>query len=138
MIPNKLFVFSGYLNGTFIPFNDEMYLGNSINVKAGLSKEITDKLNIGISVNGGVAWKYGTDWSLGFNCGFVYDIGKLGFMQDFRYGVSLLNLERIMKLATIILIIIKVLALIMNTAFHLSLRLQQSKLEQQLLFSKMI
>ena len=94
MIPNKLFVFSGYLNGTFIPFNDEMYLGNSINVKAGLSKEITDKLNIGISVNGGVAWKYGTDWSLGFNCGFVYDIGKLGFMQDFRYGVSLLNLGK--------------------------------------------
>lgn len=94
LIPNKLFVFSGYLNGIFIPFNDEMYLGNSINVKAGLSKEITDKLNIGISVNGGVAWKYGTDWSLGFNCGFVYDIGQLGFLKDFRYGVSLLNLGK--------------------------------------------
>lgn len=91
LIPNKLFVFSGYLNGTFIPFNDEMYLGNSINVKAGLSKEITDKLNIGISINSGFAWKYGMDWSLGFNCGFVYDIGQLGFLKDFRYGVSVLN-----------------------------------------------
>lgn len=94
LIPNKLFVFSGYLNGTFIPFNDEMYLGNSINVKAGLSKEITDKLNIGISINSGFAWKYGMDWSLGFNCGFVYDIGQLGFLKDFRYGVSVLNLGK--------------------------------------------
>lgn len=94
LIPNKLFVFSGYLNGIFIPFNDEMYLGNSINVKAGLSKEITDKLNIGISINGGFAWKYGMDWSLGFNCGFVYDIGQLGFLKDFRYGVSVLNLGK--------------------------------------------
>lgn len=94
LIPNKLFVFSGYLNGIFIPFNDEMYLGNSINVKAGLSKEITDKLNIGISINSGFAWKYGMDWSLGFNCGFVYDIGQLGFLKDFRYGVSVLNLGK--------------------------------------------
>lgn len=94
LIPNKLFVFSGYLNGTFIPFNDEIYLGSSINLKAGLSKEITDKLNIGISVNGGFAWKYGVDWSLGFNCGFIYDFGKLGFLQDFRYGASILNLGK--------------------------------------------
>ena len=71
-----------------------MYLGSSINLKAGLSKEITDKLNIGISVNGGFAWKYGVDWSLGFNCGFIYDFGKLGFLQDFRYGASILNLGK--------------------------------------------
>lgn len=94
LIPNKLYVFSGYINGTFIPFNNEMYLGNSINVKAGLSKEITDKLNIGISINTGLAWKYGTDWSLGFNCGFVYNYGSLGFIKDFRYAASVLNLGK--------------------------------------------
>lgn len=94
LIPNKLYVFSGYVNGTFIPFNSDMYLGNSINAKAGLSKEITDKLNVGISVSGGVAWKYGTDWALDFNCGFVYNYGNLGFIKDFRFGASLLNLGK--------------------------------------------
>ena len=91
LIPFKLYVFSGYVNGTFIPFTQEMYLGDSVNVKAGLSKEITDKLNVGASISGGYTWKYGSDWALGANLGFLYNYGSLGFLKNFRYGASILN-----------------------------------------------
>lgn len=94
LIPFKLYVFSGYVNGTFAPFTNEMYLGDSVNIKAGLSKEITDKLSVGASLSGGVAWKYGTDWALGANLGFLYDYGELFFVKKFRYGASLLNLGK--------------------------------------------
>jgi len=94
LIPFKLYVFSGYVNGTFAPFTNEMHLGNSVNAKVGLSKEITDKLNVGLSLSGGVAWEFGTDWALDANLGFLYDYGNLGFMKNFRYGVSLLNLGK--------------------------------------------
>lgn len=94
MIPFKLYVFSGYVNGTFANFNEEMYLGNSVNGKIGLSKEITDKLNVGASVSGGAAWKHGNDWALGFNLGFLYNYGNLGFLRNFRYGASVLNLGK--------------------------------------------
>lgn len=94
LIPMKMYVFSGYVNGTFAPFTQEMYLGDSINAKAGLSKEITDKLNVGASISGGYTWKFGSDWALGANVGFVYKQGDLGFMKDFRYGASVLNLGK--------------------------------------------
>lgn len=92
-IPLKLYVFSGYLNGTFVSFN-EMQLGNSMNAKAGFSKEITDKLSVGLSVNGGYTWSYGKDWSLGGNLGFYFNQGDIGFMKNFRYGASVLNLGK--------------------------------------------
>lgn len=92
-IPTKMFVFSGYVNGTFVPFY-EMLLGNSINAKAALSKEITDKLIVGAGVSAGYMWSYGKDWSLGANLGFEYDFGPLAFMKDFRFGASLLNLGK--------------------------------------------
>lgn len=94
LIPFKLYVFTGYVNGTFASFTNEMYLGNSFNAKAGLSKEITDKLNVGASLSGGYTWKYGSDWALGANLGFVYNAGELGFLKSFRYGASLLNLGK--------------------------------------------
>lgn len=94
LIPMKMYVFSGYVNGTFAPFTQEMYLGDSFNAKAGLSKEITEKLNVGASISGGYTWKYGSDWALGANLGFVFKYGDLGFMKNFRYGASVLNLGK--------------------------------------------
>lgn len=94
LIPTKMFIFSGYVNGTFVPFSYDMFLGNSINIKAGLAKEITEKLDIGISLNGGLEWNPGNDWALGFNCGFLYKYGQLGFLKDFRFAASILNLGK--------------------------------------------
>lgn len=93
LIPFKLYIFSGYVNGIFVPF-PELPLGNNINAKAGLSKEITDKLNVGASLSGGITWGHETDWALGANLGFLYKYGDLGFIKNFRYGVSVLNLGK--------------------------------------------
>ena len=93
LIPFKRFVFSGYGNGTMVNFN-EMDLGDSFNFKFGLAKEITDKLTVGTNLNTGIFWGAGTDWALSANLGFVYNYGNLGFLKNFRYGVSVLNLGK--------------------------------------------
>ena len=94
LIPFKLYIFSGYINGTFAPFG-EMHLENSLNFKAGLSKEITDKLSVGLGAGGGYAWEYGKDWALYGDIGLLYSAGKVGFMNDVRLGVSVLNLGKL-------------------------------------------
>ncbi len=93
LIPFKRFVFSGYGNGTMIPFK-EMNLGKTFDFKFGLAKEITDKLVVGLGLNSGIFWGAGTDWTLSANLGFVYSYGDLAFMKDFRYAVSILNLGK--------------------------------------------
>ena len=63
LIPFKLYIFTGYLDFVSSPFI-EMHLGNSINAKAGLAKEITEKLDVGLSASGGYTWiKDNNDWS---------------------------------------------------------------------------
>ena len=97
LIPFKLYIFSGYMNGTVSPFW-EMHLENSLNFKAGLSKEITDKLCVGLGAGGGYAWdaddNFGKDWSLYADAGALYNWGTLGFMKDFRLGASILNIGK--------------------------------------------
>lgn len=93
IIPTKMFVIGGYLNGTFVNLS-ELPLGNSVSLKAALSKEITDKLSIGVGLNGGLGKMADVDWALSANLGFVYNQGNVAFMKDFRYGVSILNLGK--------------------------------------------
>lgn len=93
MIPFKWAAFSSSLSGIMIPF-EEMNLGNTINVKFALAKEITDKINVGLSLNSGFFWGANTDWSLSSNLGFTYACGKFGFLDDLRFGFSLLNLGK--------------------------------------------
>jgi len=93
LIPFKMFNLSGYMNGTFLPCA-EIYLKDSMTFKAGLSKQITPKLNFGVNGDFGFAWGAGSDWAIGAGTGFVYDWGKLAFLPDFRFGASLLNLGK--------------------------------------------
>ena len=93
LIPFKLYVFSGYVNGTFAPYQ-EMHLGDSLNFKAGLSKEITEKLYVGLGAGGGYAWSWGHDWSIYADMGMLYKLGNLGPFSDFRIGASVLNLGK--------------------------------------------
>ena len=51
-------------------------------------------MDVGARVSGGAAWKHGNDWALGFNLGFLYNYGNLGFLRNFRYGASVLNLGK--------------------------------------------
>jgi len=93
LVPFKWFNFSGYVNGTMAPMM-EMYLKNSVTFKAGLSKQITPKLNIGVNGDAGFAWGKGSDWAAGAGLGFTYDIGELGFIPDLRIGAAVLNLGK--------------------------------------------
>lgn len=93
LIPTKAFVFSGLVNGLFASAYP-MNLGDSLNLKAGISKEISEKLSVGLNVNGGLFWGAGSDWSLGADVGVLYDFGDLGFLKNFRLGVSVLNLGK--------------------------------------------
>lgn len=93
LIPTKWTVIDLFLNGVFVPFQ-EMNLNNSLNFKAGVSKEITDKLTVGIGLNTGYYWGAGSDWCLSTNIGILYSAGNLGFVKDVKYGVSILNLGK--------------------------------------------
>lgn len=93
LIPTKRFVASGVLNGVFCTAPD-MNLGNTLNFRSGLSKEVSEKLSVGITLNAGVLWGAGTDWSLGLDAGVLYRLGQLGFLKDFRIGVAALNLGK--------------------------------------------
>ena len=93
LIPTKFFVFAGLVNGVHCD-STAMTLGNSLNAHAGLSKEVSDHLSIGLNLNGGVFWGAGSDWALGADIGILYNFGDLGFLKDFRLGVSELNLGK--------------------------------------------
>lgn len=100
LIPFKLYIFTGYVDFVSAPFI-EMHLGNSINGKAGLAKEITEKLDVGLSASGGYAWvKDDKDWSICGNIGAVYHFGNVGFLSDFRLAASALNLGKVYTKAT--------------------------------------
>lgn len=93
MVPFKWAVVSGELYGA-MPNSPSMTIGNSMILETGLSKEITEHLDVGLGVNTGVRWGGFADWGLSANLGFVYEMGNLGFMKDFRYGVSISNLGK--------------------------------------------
>ena len=92
LIPFKMFNFSGMANGVFTP-----YLKDSVNFKAGLAKEITPKLSVGADADVGLVWGAGADFAVGAGLGFVYDFGKLGFMNDFSLGGAVINLGKYYK-----------------------------------------
>lgn len=91
--PTKFAVYTGYMNGVFVPYAD-MQTGNTMNLKFGLAKEITNKLNVGMNLNSGVFWGANTDWDFSVNMGFVYNYGNLSFMKNFRYSASILELGK--------------------------------------------
>lgn len=93
MIPLKFGVFTGIVNGTFINCS-QMDLGNSFNLKAGLSKEVTKNISVGINISGGFFWESTSDWSLGADLGALYRRENLGFLKDFRIGLGILNLGK--------------------------------------------
>ena len=93
IVPFKWAVLTGYANGVFSN-SDIMNVGNTINTKTGLSKQITDRLNLGMSVNFGIFWGHGNDWALSANLGGLFTVGDVGFLKDVRFGVVISNLGK--------------------------------------------
>lgn len=94
LIPSKLYIFTGLINFTSVNFA-EMNLGSSLNLKANLSKEITEGLDVGLGLNVGFLFGDYFDWALSANIGTLFKLGDLGFLKDFRIGASINNLGKV-------------------------------------------
>lgn len=75
--------------------SDRMQLGNSVNLKTTVSKEVAENLSIGVGLGGGYLWGFNQDWNLVLDVGAVYKWGELGPMKNFRLGASVLNIGKV-------------------------------------------
>jgi hypothetical protein len=93
LVPWKWCIGSAMVKGAFLPFED-MHAGYTLGTNVGVSKAVSEHVTVGAGVNAGLFWGAGTDWSLGASVGALYRLKALGFMKDFRVGVSVLNLGK--------------------------------------------
>ena len=95
LIPSRWMVSTFLFQGVWTKAFD-MPIGDSINATAGLSKDITDQVSVGLSANFG--YVYGdlvkNDWTASAALGAYYNHGELSFMKDVRFGASINNLGK--------------------------------------------
>lgn len=94
LVPTKWCNVSGELFGVFST-TEKMQLGNSLNLKTTVSKEVAENFAIGAGLGGGWLWGEGEDWSLVFDVGAIYKWGTLGPMKNFRIAASVLNIGKV-------------------------------------------
>ena len=93
IVPTDWANFSAEIEGVFVPF-PKMHLGNSINFRTSASKQIMEKLHVGLALGFGGFWGSGTDWMLTADIGAVYNFGDIAFLKNFRIGASANNLGK--------------------------------------------
>jgi hypothetical protein len=93
VVPTKWCIADAVVQGIMSP-SEDLPLGNSLNLKTAVSKEITDKLSVGLGVGSGFFWDHGSDWALTADLGMMYSLGNFYFLKNTRLGVSLLNLGK--------------------------------------------
>jgi hypothetical protein len=93
LFPTRWGVAAATVHGLFVP-TESMKLGNSLLARAGFSRDVTDKLYVGVSAFAGVNGGEGTDWAAGLDIGFWWRLGTLGPLSDFRIGGALLNMGK--------------------------------------------
>lgn len=93
LVPSRWFVAGGVVKGLFSPI-DDLRLGNSIGANAALAKEVSERISVGIGINGGGFWGANADWRLAASLGVLYRLDSLGFLRDFRVGVSITELGK--------------------------------------------
>ena len=93
-LPTRWCVPTFMVQGVFAPLYD-MNLANNMAVTANVSKDITDKVSVGLGVTGGGYWNdNASDWTLAANTGVFYRHGDLFIFKDLRFGVTLMNLGK--------------------------------------------
>lgn len=93
LIPTRWGVFSGIVDGIFCHL-EPLDLDNTVELSLGFSKDITEKLFAGMSLNSGFRWGETNMWALDLNLGLMYNFGRVGFMENFRLGGALLNVGK--------------------------------------------
>lgn len=96
LIPSRWCVASFLFQGVWSDFID-MPVGDSLNVTAGLAKDINDKVSVGTTFHFGYLFGsiHKSDFMADLNIGAYYDYGDLGFLKDLRFGGSILNIGKI-------------------------------------------
>lgn len=93
-LPTRWAVPTFLVQGIFAPLID-MHLGNNVSFTATISKDINDKVSVGLSATGGAFWNDdSSDWTIAANTGVYYNHGELFFLKDVRFGVTLMNLGK--------------------------------------------
>jgi len=98
--PTKYGVMSGSIRwiGTNGYTGSSMDFGNVFTGNFTFSKEVYSDIYIGAGLNLSAGWAFGVstapDWGVGLNLGFLHMPGKISFMKNFRWGVSLTNMGK--------------------------------------------
>lgn len=92
LVPTRYGVFTGTVQGLFC----DMYslnIGNSVVLHGGASKDITEKLSVGMNVYTGFYFGCGggSDFTVGADLGVLYLPNDIGFLKEPKFGISLLN-----------------------------------------------
>ncbi|MDR0644217.1 MAG: hypothetical protein LBG05_04780 [Treponema sp.] len=94
LFPTRFGVFSGAAQGAFSSLRT-MNFGNVLLARGGFARDVTERLNVGAALfGGGVFGDIFNDWALAVDAGFMYKLGKLGRLQDARYGIVLSNMGK--------------------------------------------
>lgn len=101
LIPTDWASFSAEIEGAFVPFYN-MHLGNNLNFKTTVSKQILGNLHVGLGISVGGFWGYNSDWMLAANIGAVYNFGDIAFLKNVRIGASLNNVGKLYHNADVI------------------------------------
>ena len=95
LIPSRWCVSTLLFQGVWTQAFD-MPIGDSVNFTAGVAKDITDQVSVGLNVNFGLL--YGdwvdSDWTASAALGAYYNHGDLAFMQNVRFGAAMTNLGK--------------------------------------------
>lgn len=93
IVPTRWCVPTVTIEGAFSEL-PEMNLGNQITIHAGVSKDITDNLYVGVNMYTGFYMGNGSDFTIGADLGVLYIMKDIYFMKSPRLGVSLMNLGK--------------------------------------------
>lgn len=95
-VPTRYCVLTGVIHGAGIEL-PKMDMGKIFVLHLGVSKDVTEKLSVGTNIYSGFYFGRGSDFTTGVDFGALYSIGSLGFLNNAKVGVSLLNLGKPLK-----------------------------------------
>jgi flagellar hook assembly protein FlgD/outer membrane protein OmpA-like peptidoglycan-associated protein len=94
-IPADYGVWNGSAHVVSVPaafmLSDALPLGTNLAVKVSFAKDVYPDLWFGIGATASVGGLDAPDWGIALDIGFVKKEGKVGFLEDFRWGFALAN-----------------------------------------------
>jgi hypothetical protein len=91
LVPTRWGVWTAALQGVFVPF-DVMPLGNTVLLRGGFARDVTDDLYVGASLYGGGNFRNHTSAAFALDVGLWYRLGSLGILKNPRLGVAVQNM----------------------------------------------